>query len=83
MGHNESGATDQEEEEDLSWDVDEEKEEEEEAEEPEERFAPSEIVVEDAKPTEVLTSTRSIEASAVASIEGKILLKFLFSSHGP
>lgn len=62
--HCETGATDGEEDEDLSWDVDEEKE-------AEEHVAPSETVEEGAEITEALTSTRSIEVSVVASTEGK------------
>ncbi|KAG0614487.1 hypothetical protein M758_6G180700 [Ceratodon purpureus] len=64
-------AIDTEEEEDLSWDVDEEKEEEDEkeAEEVHEPVAPSEVVAEDAKPAEALTSTRSIDVPVVASPE--------------
>ena len=81
LRYDETGATDGEEEEDLSWDVDEEKEEEKEAKEPEEPVAPSEVVAEDAKPTETSTSTRSIEVPVVASIEGKILLKIPFSNN--
>lgn len=81
LGYGETGATDGEEEEDLSWDVDEEKEEEKEATEPEEPLAPSEIVAEDAKPSETLTSTRSIEVPVVASIEGKILFNFTSTSY--
>ncbi|XP_024390651.1 uncharacterized protein [Physcomitrium patens] len=55
-------ATDGEEDEDLSWDVDEEKE-------IEEPVVPTEIVVQDAKLTKAITSTRSIEAPLVSSVE--------------
>lgn len=65
--HCEIGATNGEEDEDLSWDVDEEKE-------AEEHAAPFETVAEGAELTEALTSTRSIEVPLAASIEGKFSL---------
>jgi hypothetical protein len=40
-------------------------------------------VAEDAKPTEALISTRSIEVPLVVSIEGKILLTFPSSRNSP
>lgn len=75
FGYDGIGATDGEKEEDLSWDVDEEREEKETT-ELEDPVAPSEMVAEDAKPTEALISTRSIEVPLVVSIEGKFLLTF-------
>ncbi len=66
--HCETGAFDEEEDEDLSWDVDEDKE-------AEEHVAPPETVAEGAELTEALTSTRSIEVPVAPSTEGKILFE--------
>jgi len=66
--HCETGATNEEEDEDLSWDVDEEKE-------AEEHVAPSETVAEGAELTEAFTSARSIEVPVAASTEGKVLFE--------
>lgn len=59
-----TGATDGEEDEDLSWDVDEEKD-------TEDLILPGEGVVEEIKATEATPSLRSIEVPPVASVEGE------------